>query len=93
MQNLQKIKIDILNNKSYDYVYTKQYDKGRQVQFTITENGTPLNLTGYSIIFSLKKSDDTVIIENDDSDNITVSANYITLTLTDEMTATNGKLP
>jgi len=93
MQNLQKIVLDILNNKVYDYIYTKQYDVGRQIQFQITENGTPLTLDGYTIIFTLKKADGTVIIENDESDNITVDTDYITLTLSDEMTVTAGKLP
>lgn len=93
MQNLQKIVLDILNNKVYDYIYTKQYDVGRQIQFQITENGTPLTLDGYTIIFTLKKADGTVIIENDESDNITVDTNYVTLTLSDQMTVTAGKLP
>ena len=93
MQNLQTINLDILNNKVFDYIYTKQYDEGRQVRFYITENGTPLTLDDYTIIFSLKKPDGTVIIEDDQGEHVEVESTYVTLTLSGEMTVLAGKIP
>lgn len=93
MDNIQKITLDIMNNKVYEYIYTKQYDNGRVVEFTITEDGNPLVLTGYHVVFSLKKPDGSIIIDSDDGDILIVSADKVTLTLTDEMTVLSGKLP
>ena len=54
MENLQSITLDIMNNKYADYIYTKQYDKNRIVDFTITENGTPLDASQIFCTFIMK---------------------------------------
>jgi hypothetical protein len=93
MNNTQRIKIDILNNKVYEYIYTKQYDIGRLVIFTITEDGEPLSLDGYDVVFQLKKPDGTVIIEcTDESTCFVKDGDVVNLILNDNMTCLSGKL-
>lgn len=94
MENIQYITLDLMNNKSFDYVYTKQYDVGRAVVFSITKDGEPVNLSGLSAIFSMTKPDGSVILYSSTDDEITINPNStITLILTDQITVLSGKLP
>lgn len=54
MENIQKISIDIMNNKYSDYIYAKQYDLNRIVDFTITENGKVKDLDNTYCTFLMK---------------------------------------
>ena len=94
MENVQYITLDVMDNKTFDYIYTKQYDVGRTVIFTITKDGEPMNLSGLSAIFSLSKPDGNIILRSTTDDEITINVdNTITLILTDQITVLSGKLP
>ena len=88
MENIQNITLDLMNNKIYDYIYTKQYDVGRVVNFQITQDHNRVDLTDTSVVFQLSKPDGYVII-----DSLPVSDNVATLTLTEQCTALPGKIP
>ena len=88
MENLQNITLDILNYKITDYIYTKQYDIGRQVKFTVTEHGVPIDLSNYTIMFMLMKPDGTCVLDRYDGE-----GTYFTLTISEQMTTVSGKLP
>lgn len=92
MENIQYITLDIMNNKTNNFIYTKQYDVGREVVFSFTDNGSPLTLTGLTVIFSMKKPDGKYITYSG-SENMTVSASTVTLEFTEQMTVLYGKLP
>ena len=79
-----------MNNKHNEFVYTKQYDIGRKVIFSFTENGKIIDLTGWSVIFSLKKPDGYIIVEDMPVD---LENNQVEITLTDQMTVIDGILP
>lgn len=89
MDNIQNITLDILNNKVFDYIYTKQYDVNRLVYFKITEGGKEVtNLSEFSIVFSLKKPDGNVIVEG-----LEIENNKAKLPLSTQMTVLSGRLP
>lgn len=88
MDNIQKISIDIMNNKSYEYIYAKQYDVGRQIVFTVTEDNKEKDLTDMDVIFEMMKPDGYLIF-----DHIPIEDNKIVLTLSDQMTVLYGKMP
>ena len=90
MENVQNITLDILNNKTYEYIYTKQYDKGRTVIFNITEDGIPWGENGIQCVFELMKPDGFCII-NELEYNATDKT--VTLVLDDQCTAVAGRLP
>ena len=92
MENIQYITLDIMNNKTNNFIYTKQYDVGREVVFSFTDNGSPLTLTGLTVIFSMKKPDGKYITYSG-SENMTLSASTVTLEFTEQMTVLYGKLP
>lgn len=85
MENIQKISMDIMDNRIYEPIYTKQYDIGRKLQITITENDNLIDLTDITPIFQMKKPDNTVIIKN-----ATKSDNIITVELDKNITACYG---
>ena len=82
MDNIQNITLDIMNNKIYDYIYTKQYDVGRVIKFQITQDHNRMSLDNTSIVFQLSKPDGYVIIES-----LPIMNNVATLTLTEQCTA------
>ena len=82
-----------MNNKSSDYIYTKQYDTGRTVVFRITKNGEQMNLSGLTSIFCLKKPDGNFILRSSVDDELVMTNDTITLELTDQITVLSGKLP
>lgn len=57
MENIQSLTIDIMNNKYTDYIYSKQYDRNRIVDFTICENGNPLDPSELFCTFIMKYND------------------------------------
>ena len=57
MENIQNLSIDIMNNKYTDYIYSKQYDKNRIVDFVITDNGNPLDPSEIFCTFIMKYND------------------------------------
>lgn len=95
MENIQEIKLDIMNSKTFDYIYTKQYDVGRKVYFTITKNSTAVPLSGLNAVFSLKKPDGNLILRSSTDNELVVNAaqNRIELSLDDQITVLSGKLP
>ena len=88
MDNIQYISLDINNNKINTNIYTKQYDVGRTVIFTVTENGVEKDLTDMYALIQLKKPDGFFVL-----DDLPVSDNHITLTTTEQMTVVAGRLP
>ena len=89
MDNIQNITLDILNNKVFDYIYTKQYDVGRIVYFEITEGGKKINdLTNYHIVFSMKKPDGNVIV-----DGLEIVNNKAKLIIDSQMSVLAGRRP
>ena len=90
MENVQNINIDIMNNKTYDYIYTKQYDVGREVVFHITQNGEAWGESGISVIFELMKPDGFCIIDTLEFD---ATNKTVTLVLDEQCTCTAGRLP
>ena len=94
MDSTQYIKLDVMDSKIFDYIYTKQYDIGRTIVFTITKNGEQMNLSGLSAIFSMAKPDGNIILNSSTDDEIIINPdNTITLTLFDQITVLAGKLP
>lgn len=90
MDNIQRITLDIMNNKTFEYIYTKQYDVGRTVIFSITEDGNPWGELGVEVIFELMKPDGYVVINNLSYD---ASQHTVTLELDEQCTSTAGRLP
>ena len=88
MDNTQYISLDINNNKITQNIYTKQYDVGRTVIFTVTENGVEKDLTDMYALIQLKKPDGFFVL-----DDLPVTDNHITLTTTEQMTVVAGRLP
>lgn len=83
--HMQEITLDINNHKTYEYMYSKQFDEGRQVVFRITKDGLPFDTTGYKATFQMKKPDGTVVINDYD-----ISDGTFTVTLTNQMTICTG---
>lgn len=88
MENIQYLSLDIMNNHVYEYAYAKQYDEGRILIFTVTENGYPYNLDDVSATFQMKKPDDTIILDSG-----IIEDNKIKINVTRQMTALQGKVP
>lgn len=90
MENVQKITLDILNNRTYEQAYSKQYDKGRLLIVKLVEDGAPIDLTDTTVIFKAKKPDNTVIYNNCiiDTEN-----SEVTIELTEQLTVLPGKIP
>lgn len=84
----QYISLDIENNKTYQYIYSKQYDEGRNIIFNITQNGEPFDLTGMVATFQMKKTDGTIVIND-----CTITDNRLSILLTNQMTICFGKMP
>lgn len=87
MIDIQEISLDIHDNKTYDYIYEKQYNKGTKLKFNITQDGTPFDLgeVNVSAVFQMKKPDNTVVIKD-----CTVDENTIEIEVTDQMTSSSG---
>lgn len=86
MNNLQKLSLDIMNNHSYEYIFANQYDVGRTVEITITDNDEPMDLRGVTALFSMLKPDGTYIANTCD-----VDGSVVTVTITEQMTVYPGK--
>lgn len=88
MENIQNIHIDINDNKTYEYIYTKQYDVGRKIIFTVTEDNKEKDLTGMTVLFEMMKPDGYIIL-----DHCPTEDNKVVLEITQQMTTAYGKLP
>ena len=88
MENLQKITIDIMNNKFSDYIYSKQFDAGRIVKFTLTDDGGLIDTTDTFCTFIMKVKAG-VIIQTLEAD----LDGTFKLDITRAMTYQYGKLP
>lgn len=88
MENIQNIKIDIMNNKYSDYIYAKQYDKKRTIRFYPTEDGKEINLTDVFCAFLLKHGSHVSIQFPEKKEN-----EYYELELTSQETCFAGKIP
>ena len=86
LENTQRIRLDICDNQTYEQIYTKQYNKGFPIEFEITKNGKPFNLSGIVAVFELKKPDTRFVIEYGN-----IQGNIISVNVTDQMTTTDGK--
>lgn len=87
MENLQKINIDIVNHKIYEYIYSKQWDEGREVIFTVTDDNNPVAV-GSFVMFVMKKPDGHVVLYSCPIEN-----GKAKLVLSKQMTACAGKIP
>lgn len=83
--NMQKITLDLNDNKPYAYMYSKQYDEGRQITFHITQDGQPFDTTDCKATFQMKKPDGTVILNDYE-----IADGKFTVTLTNQMTICSG---
>lgn len=88
MENIQYLSLDIMNNHIFEYAYSKQYDEGRTLIFTVTENGLPYDLTGVIATFQMKKPDNTIILDSG-----IIEDNKIKINVTSQMTILQGKIP
>ena len=62
--NIQDISLDIYDSHTYEQIFSKQYDNGRKVRFTVTENAQEYDLTDKSVSFEMKKDDGTVVLKS-----------------------------
>ena len=85
MEDIQKLSIDIMDDKVFEPIYTKQYDQGRKVYVTVTKDGKDLSLEGITASFQMKKPDGTVIIKN-----CQISNNQIIVELDRTITVVSG---
>ncbi len=85
MEDIQKLSIDIMDDKVFEPIYTKQYDQGRKVYVTVTKDGKDLSLEGITASFQMKKSDGTVILKN-----CQISNNQIIVELDRTITVVSG---
>ena len=90
MENVQRITLDIMNNRTYEQAYSKQYDKGRILKIKLVEDGAPLDLSNSSATFQAKKPDNTVIYNHCAID---VEKSEIIIELTEQLTVVPGKTP
>lgn len=85
MEDIQKLSIDIMDDKVFEPIYTKQYDQGRKVYVTVTKDGKDLSLEGITASFQMKKPDGTVILKN-----CQISNNQIIVDLDRTITVMSG---
>ena len=85
MEDIQKLSIDIMDDKVFEPIYTKQYDQGRKVYVTVTKDGKDLSLEGITASFQMKKLDGTVILKN-----CQISNNQIIVELDRTITVMSG---
>ena len=85
MEDIQKLSIDIMDDKVFEPIYTKQYDQGRKVYVTVTKDGKDLSLEGITASFQMKKTDGTVILKN-----CQISNNQIIVELDRTITVVSG---
>lgn len=85
MEDIQKLSIDIMDDKVFEPIYTKQYDQGRKVYVTVTKDGKDLSLEGITASFQMKKPDGTVILKN-----CQISNNQIIVELDRTITVVSG---
>lgn len=85
MEDIQSLSIDIMDDKVFDPIYTKQYDQGRKVYITITKDGKAISLNGIIASFQMKKPDGTVILKN-----CTISDNKVIVDLDRNITVQYG---
>lgn len=85
MEDIQKLSIDIMDDKVFEPIYTKQYDQGRKVYVTVTKDGKDLSLEGITASFQMKKPDGTVILKN-----CQISNNQIIVELDRTITVLSG---
>ena len=85
MEDIQKLSIDIMDDKVFEPIYTKQYDQGRKVYVTVTKDGKDLSLEGITASFQMKKPDGTVILKN-----CQISNNKIIVELDRTITVVSG---
>ena len=85
MEDIQKLSIDIMDDKVFEPIYTKQYDQGRKVYLTVTKDGKDLSLEGITASFQMKKPDGTVILKN-----CQISNNKIIVELDRTITVVSG---
>lgn len=87
--NVQDITVDIMNNKTSDYIYSKQYDKLRKIRFIVTENGSPIDISNVHCIFTMKNDDGTVAYAQATKE----GGVYFSIILDAVHTAKSGKIP
>lgn len=86
MENLQKLSLDIMNNHSYEYVFANQYDVGRTIEITITDDDEPMELTGVEAHFKMLKPNNEFVERE-----CVVSGSTVTFVIDAAMTAYPGK--
>lgn len=86
MDYSQTIRLDIRDHNTYEQIYAKQYDKGYPLNFEITKDEEPFDLTDVIALFQMNKPDGNIIIAD-----CTITDNIVSVDLTEQMTAINGK--
>lgn len=86
IDNTQRITLDIRDNQTYEQIYLKQYNKGFPIEFEITKNGEPFDLSNTIAVFELKKPDGTTYIDYCD-----ITNNIVSIEVDEQMTSANGK--
>lgn len=86
LENTQRIRLDICDNQTYEQIYIKQYNKGFPIEFEITKNGKPFDLSGIVAIFEFKKPDGKFVVDYAD-----INENIVSVTVEDYMTSIDGK--
>lgn len=86
LDNTQKITLDIQNNQTYNQIYMKQYNKGSSIEFEITKNGEPFDLSNCEATFQMKKPDGTVIWNT-----CMLFNNILSIVITEQMSNIDGK--
>lgn len=84
---LQELTLDVNDNHTYQYAYSKQYDIGRQIVINITKDGEPFDISDTLAVIELKKEDKTIVINNVEI----VDSNKVLVTLDEQMTACDGR--
>lgn len=87
MDNIQNINIDIVNHKVYEYIYAKQWDEGRIIVFTITDNTQAIDPGNY-VMFQMKKPDGHVVLYS-----CPIEDGKAKVVMSMQMTACAGKIP
>lgn len=87
MENIQRINIDVVNHKVYEYIYSKQWDEGREIIFNITDDNEAVDPGNY-VMFQMKKPDGHVVMYS-----CPIVARQAKVTLSRQMTAVAGKIP
>lgn len=85
MEIKKQVNIEITDRVMYDSFCIKQYDEGYPIEFVLTYNGKPADLSNVVAVLELKKPDGTISVTQ-----CTIQKNLVSCNVTNQMTAVNG---